>query len=83
MLPSIQGEKMTTIFNQIKENKIDLCLLQETNLEPYEEKRIEYLWGEGDVIFNSKQTLSREVGGLAILAGHKEIKFGQVIGHTE
>ena len=77
------SEKLTTIFNQIKENKIDICLIQETNLEPYEEKRIEYLWGEGEVVFNSKQTSTREVGGLAILAGHKEIKFGQVLGDME
>ena len=77
------SEKLTTIFDQIKENKIDICLIQETNLEPHEEKRIECLWGEGEVIFNSKQTSTREVGGLAILAGHKEIKFGQVLGDTE
>ena len=38
------------------------------------------MWGEGKAVFNSKQTVSREVGGLAILAGHKDIKFGQVLG---
>ena len=69
-------EKRLAIFDLIKENKIDICLLQETNFEPFEEKQIEYLWEVGDIAFNSKQIQTRDVGGLAILAGHKEIKFG-------
>ena len=73
-------EKRIAIFDLIKENKIDICLLQETNFEPFEEKQIEYLWEAGDIAFNSKQIQTRDVGGLAILAGHKEIKFGQVVG---
>ena len=77
------AEKRTAIFDLIKENKIDICLLQETNLETHEEKMIEYKWGEGNAVFNSKQTPTREVGGLAILAGHKEIKFGPVLGDEE
>ena len=80
---SSSAEKRVAIFNSIKENKIDICLLQETNLEPHEEKYLRYLWGEGDVVFNSKQISTREVGGLAILAGHKEIKFGQVLGDNQ
>ena len=38
---SSSAEKRMAIFDLIRENKIDICLLQETNFEPYEEKQIE------------------------------------------
>ena len=61
------AEKQLAITDFIKDQKIDICFLQETNFEINEEEFFKYQWKEGNIVFNSKSTHSREVGGLALV----------------
>ena len=58
--------KRRLIFDLVKLNKIDILLLQETNLRSHEEKKIKAEWGQGPCIFSSSHD-NQPASGVAIL----------------
>ena len=66
--------KRNIIFNLAKQNKIDILLLQETNLRSHEEKKIKREWGRGPCIFSSSYN-DHPASGVAILCSSHEFKI--------
>ena len=60
--------KRKLIFDLAIQNKIDIFLLQETNLRSHEEKKIKHEWGRGPCIFSSSYN-NHPASGVAILCG--------------
>ena len=66
--------KRNIIFNLAKQNKIDILLLQETNLRSHEEKKIKREWGRGPCIFSSSYN-DHPASGVAILCSSHDFKI--------
>ena len=71
---SLSEEKRATVFEILKENKIDIAILQETNIKPEDEIKIQREWGGGPCIFSASHD-SSPFSGVAILCAQSNTKI--------
>ena len=67
-------EKRELIFDRAKNLKVDILLMQETNIPNHEEKKIKIEWGVGPCIFSAAQTYQL-ASGVAIFCGRRDIEI--------
>lgn len=74
--------KRKLIFDLARENQIDILILQETNIQSQEEKKIKIEWGGGPTIFSASHE-NAPFSGVAIFGASPEIQFDNPIYDSE